>query len=261
MSDNDAAMLATKMAPAGYAGGAPRGVAPRPPSSAFSHSDDDNLSVFGDTPQPSTMPPPGIAAGTLPPGFQLPPAGFPLGTQPLPSTLPPPGIVAGTLPPGVQLPPAGFVEPPGVGHVEQARLDRQTRIREANQTRKDAAAAFRAKEKEDAGAAKLTPKGKAGTWLKGAQKMIVDLSGHRSQCVAPLSPDLVNLYAGIFRKRMEEVTVFRNELQALLGNTDDNVDEMVTSKLHDVAVLAASIKTEIKQFQASRRLVMLPAGG
>ena len=84
--------------------------------------------------------------------------------------------------------------------------------------------------------------------------MIVDLTGHRAQCVAPLSTDICGLYIGIFEKRMKEVTVFWNELQDLLGNTDADVDD----KLHSLGMLAGNIKTEIKQFQASRRLVLLP---
>ena len=70
---------------------------------------------------------------------------------------------------------------------------------------------------------------------------------------------MVNLYIGIFEKRMEEVTAFRNELQDLLDNTDADVDDKVAVKLHSVGMLAGNIKTEIKQFQAPRRLVMVPA--
>ena len=146
----------------------------------------------------------------------------------------------------------------GVDPKDKARLERQARIREANQARKDSAAAARQREKEAADAAKVTPKGKAGTWLKGAQNIIVDLTGHKAQCGPPLAPEMVTMYTGIFEKRMKEVSTLRNNLQELLECMDANADEMVNRELHNAGLLAGNIKTEFRQFQSCRRAAQLP---
>ena len=279
MGNNDAAMSATNMAPTGYANqGASRGGASRPSSrgAASLLSDDDTLSVSGlscggssgfdggqqSTPQPSKRPPVGVAAGTLPPCSQqnfLPPAGLAAGTLPpgqvSPCIVPQHGVAGGVAGAGGGVEPSGGAAGgvTGAGDVsgggggvdpkDKARLERQAGIHEAKQARKDSAAAARQREKEAADAAKVTPKGKAGTWLKGAQNIIVDLTGHKAQCGPPLAPEMVTMYTGIFEKRMKEVSTLRNNLQELLECTDANADEMVNRELHNAGLLAGNIKT------------------